>query len=118
MQLAPLVHQYLIAFRSKYAAQLLPGHLRAIGAIRRCRTLRSEDFLWLVLQHVLPKGFRRVRDYGFLHGNARKLLILIQLTLKVMITARPIRPRPVFICVKCQSPMRILGFIRPAWPSG
>ena len=67
---------------------------------------------------LLPKGFRRVRDYGFLHGNARKLLILIQLTLKVMITARPIRPRPVFICVKCQSPMRILGFIRPAWPSG
>jgi hypothetical protein len=35
----------------------------------------GEDFLWLVLQHVLPKGFRRVRDYGFLHGNAKKLLI-------------------------------------------
>jgi hypothetical protein len=33
------------------------------------RTLKGEDFLWLVLQHVLPKGFRRVRDYGFLHGN-------------------------------------------------
>ena len=29
------------------------------------RTLKGEDFLWLVLQHVLPKGFRRVRDYGF-----------------------------------------------------
>lgn len=84
----------------------------------RYSTLPGEDFLWLVLQHVLPKGFRRVRDYGFLHGNARKLLVLIQLTLKVMITARPIRPRPVFICVKCQSPMRILGFIRPAWSSG
>ena len=53
----------------------------------RYRTLKGEDFLWLVLQHVLPKGFRRVRDYGFLHGNARKLLTLIQLTLKVMITA-------------------------------
>ena len=43
----------------------------------RYRTLKGEDFLWLVLQHVLPKGFRRVRDYGFLHGNARKLLVLI-----------------------------------------
>lgn len=84
----------------------------------RYRTLEGEDFLWLVLQHVLPKGFRRVRDYGFLHGNARKLLVLIQLTLKVMITARPARPRPVFTCPKCQSPMRILGFIRPAWASG
>ena len=82
------------------------------------RTLKGEDFLWLVLQHVLPKGFRRVRDYGFLHGNARKLLTLIQLTLKVMTTAKPTRPRPVFSCPRCQSPMQILGFIRPVWPSG
>jgi hypothetical protein len=29
------------------------------------RTLNGEDFLWLVLQHVLPKGFRRARR---LHG--------------------------------------------------
>jgi len=84
----------------------------------RYRTLKGEDFLWLVLQHVLPKGFRRVRDYGFLHGNARKLLALIQLTLKVMIATKPARPRPVFSCPRCQSPMQILGFIRPVWPSG
>ena len=84
----------------------------------RYRTLKGEDFLWLVLQHVLPKGFRRVRDYGFLHGNARKLLVLIQLTLKVMITIVPARPRPLFSCPRCQSPMQILGFIRPAWSSG
>ncbi len=83
----------------------------------RYRTLKGEDFLWLVLQHVLPKGFRRVRDYGFLHGNARKLLTLIQLTLKVMITDKPARPRPVFSCPRCQSPMHILAFIRPAWAS-
>jgi Putative transposase/Transposase zinc-binding domain len=84
----------------------------------RYRTLKGEDFLWLVLQHVLPKGFRRVRDYGFLHGNAKKLLLLIQLILKVMITIRPTRPRPVFSCPRCQSPMHILAFIRPAWASG
>ncbi len=84
----------------------------------RYRTLKGEDFLWLVLQHVLPKGFRRVRDYGFLHGNARQLLTLIQLTLRAMIAAKPARPRPVFSCPQCQSPMHILGFIRPAWPSG
>jgi len=34
------------------------------------RTLKGEDFLHLILKHVLPKGFRRVRDYGFLHANA------------------------------------------------
>ncbi len=38
MQLASLVHQYLGPFQAQYAAQLLPGHLKAIGAIRRCRT--------------------------------------------------------------------------------
>ncbi len=38
----------------------------------RYRTLAGEDFLQLILQHVLPKGFRRVRNYGFLHGNAKK----------------------------------------------
>ncbi|MBT7072265.1 MAG: IS91 family transposase, partial [Anaerolineae bacterium] len=50
----------------------------------RYRTLKGEDFLWLVLQHVLPKGFRRVRDYGFLHGNAKKLLSLVQMVLQVL----------------------------------
>uniref|UniRef100_UPI003898F634 transposase n=1 Tax=Microbulbifer elongatus TaxID=86173 RepID=UPI003898F634 len=39
----------------------------------------------LVLQHILPKGFRRVRDYGFLRGNAKRLLQLVQMTLKVVI---------------------------------
>ncbi|MCP3924195.1 MAG: transposase [Desulfobacterales bacterium] len=47
----------------------------------RCRTLKSEDFLHLIMQHVLPKGFRRIRGYGFLHGNAKKLLFIVQLIL-------------------------------------
>jgi len=82
------------------------------------RTLKGEDFLWLVLQHVLPKGFRRVRDYGFLHGNAKRRLSLVQLVLRVVIEAAAPRPRPVFKCPRCQSPMHITGFIRPAWQSG
>lgn len=82
------------------------------------RTQKGEDFLWLVIQHVLPKGFRRVRDYGFLHGNARKVLSLVQLILHMLISAAPVRERPCFRCPKCQAPMQILGFIRPAWQSG
>jgi hypothetical protein len=82
------------------------------------RTLKGEDFLWLVLQHVLPKGFRRVRDYGFLHGNAKKLLSLVQLILHVLIPACTPRPRPFFKCPVCQAPMRITAFTRPAWASG
>jgi len=82
------------------------------------RTLKGEDFLWLVLQHVLPRGFRRVRDYGFLHGNAKRLLSLVQLVLRVVIEARAPRPRPVFKCPKCQAPMHITGFVRAAWQYG
>jgi len=84
----------------------------------RYLTLKGEDFLRLIMQHVLPKGFRRVRDYGFLHSNAKKLLSLVQLVLQVVIEAIKQRPRPVFKCSCCQSPMVIIGFRRPAWESG
>ena len=78
----------------------------------RYRTLRGEDFLRLIAQHILPRGFRRVRDYGFLHGNAKKIRSLIQLILHVVIP--PIKPktRPSFKCCCCQSAMYILGFRR------
>ena len=82
------------------------------------RSLEGEDFLWLVLQHVLPKGFRRVRDYGFLHRNSKTLLSLVQLVLRVLIKAGAPRSRPLFKCPKCQAPMQILGFVRPTLPSG
>jgi len=74
------------------------------------RTLPGEEFLWLILQHVLPRGFRRVRDYGFLHGNAKKLLSLVQLILRVIITEVKLRPRPAFKCPCCKSVMNIMEF--------
>ncbi len=82
------------------------------------RTLKGDDFLKLLLQHVLPKGFRRVRDYGFLHGNAKKLLSLVQLILHVVIKGIEQRPRPVFKCPCCKSTMVILGVRQTSWKSG
>jgi hypothetical protein len=84
----------------------------------RYRTLKGEDFLQLIMQHVLPKGFRRVRDYGFLHGNAKKMLFLVQLILSVAIKEIEQRPRPVFKCPCCKSPMVILGFRQTVWEPG
>lgn len=80
--------------------------------------MRGEDFLWQLLQHVLPKGFRRVRDYGFLHGNAKKTLHLIQLILKVMIDPPKPIERPCFICATCGQVMQISRFIPPTWRAG
>ena len=84
----------------------------------RYRTLNGEDFLFLVIQHVLPKGFRRIRDYGFLHGNAKNLLALVQLVLHVVVMGRGQRQRPVFKCPFCKAGMVILGFRQFAWESG
>lgn len=84
----------------------------------RTRRLKGEDFLWLLLQHVLPKGFRRVRDYGFLHGNAKRWLALIQRVLGLLIEPYTKPSRPSFTCPICQAAMTIIAFIRPTWRSG
>lgn len=56
----------------------------------RTRTLAGADFLWLLLRHVLPKGLRRTRDYGFLHANRKRLIQLLHLVLTVI----PPLPKP------------------------
>jgi len=84
----------------------------------RTRTLKGEDFLWLVLQHVLPRGFRRVRDYGFLHGNAKKRRALVQLALRVIINAAAPKPRRTLCCRHCHAPMAVVGVTRRGSGSG
>ena len=46
---------------------------------REKRSLAATDFLWLIVQHVLPKGFRRARHFGFLHANCKRLIALLHL---------------------------------------
>lgn len=74
------------------------------------KTVKGEEFLRLILLHVLPRGFRRVRDYGFLHSNAKRLRSLIQLILHVIIRKLELRPRPAFKCPCCKAPMMIVRF--------
>lgn len=50
---------------------------------RRTRILPGAQFLWLILRHVLPKGFRRARNFGFLHPNSKRLIRLLQVLLGV-----------------------------------
>ena len=76
------------------------------------RTLNGEDFLYLLLKHVLPTGFRRVRDYGFLHANAKKMLLLVQLILHINLKPIEKRKRAEFICPLCQSTMMIIAIKR------
>lgn len=72
------------------------------------RTLPGEDFIWKVLMHVLPRRFRRVRDYGFLHHNAKAKLTFIQYLLSVKIDIIPIIRKPIIQCQKCACVSKII----------
>jgi hypothetical protein len=74
------------------------------------RTMGGAAFLRLLLQHVLPRGFRRARNFGFLHPNSKRLIALLQVVLKVMPTTvlARIKPRPPFLCSCCGAPMQIV----------
>lgn len=72
------------------------------------RTVTGVEFLRLVLQHVLPKGFRRARNFGFLHANSKRLIALLHLTLRVIFTPAAIRKRPVLRCACCGGEMTIV----------
>jgi hypothetical protein len=59
--------------------------------------------------HVLPKGFRRAREYGFLHGNASKTLKLLQFILQAEVPFEKEPGRPAFKCPKCGRKMQIVA---------
>ncbi len=84
---------------------------------RETRTLEGAEFLWLIMQHVLPRGFRRSRNYGFLHPNS-KLLKQIQLITQVFIKPPKPRKRASVKCPCCGGKMAIvqtqINSLRPA----
>lgn len=82
------------------------------------RCVSGAQFLWLVLQHVLPRGFRRSRDFGLLHANCkhRRRLDLLRLRMRpqsgapAAATTAPAPPseRPKLSCLCCGAPMQIV----------
>ena len=84
------------------------------GAMQ-ARTVSGVEFLRLVLQHVLPKGFRRARSYGFLHPNCKRgiaLLRLLALRRRAKAPAVPVASaneaeRPKLLC-RCGAEMHVV----------
>jgi hypothetical protein len=74
----------------------------------RQRTVTGVQFLRLLLQHVLPKGLRRARSYGFLHPNARRLASLLKLLVFKTPTTPPPAQRASLRCACCGAAMRIV----------
>ena len=78
---------------------------------RMTRCLPIADFLWTVLQHVLPPGFHRVREYGFVHANAKATLRLVQWVLKARAPA-PVH-QPGIECRHCHGRLRVSLILAP-----
>ena len=74
------------------------------------RTVSGAHFLWLVMQHMLPKGFRRARNFGFLHPNCKRLIALLHVLLKfapVQSTAW-VKERAPILCACCGAVMVVV----------
>ena len=69
------------------------------------RSVSGVEFLRLILQHILPKGYRRARNFGFLHPNS-KLIPLLQLLKRAVLP--PPTPRPAIRCKCCGGVMKII----------
>ena len=74
------------------------------------RTVPGARFLWLILQHVLPKGFRRARTFGFLHPNSKRLIAPLQYLfgLDPRRALAWIKPRPRLACPCCGGEMEMI----------
>ncbi len=75
-----------------------------------------------ILQHVLPKGLQRVRDFGFLRGSAKKLRLTILHILAAMrkkvvkITANN-SVKPCHLCPNCNIALDFVKAVRNKRPS-
>lgn len=89
-----------------------PSNART-AATKAWYTLRlsAQEFLRRFLQHVLPKGFQRIRYFGWLAPAAKKrwerILALLDHTPPNV--ASVVLPVPTCPC--CQKPMRLLAVL-------
>jgi Putative transposase len=93
----------------------------AHGNKKRMMTLCSQEFLRRFLLHVLPRGFVRIRFYGFLAQRRRAHLLSICHQLlqhnpePVSATQFVPTSSSVLRCPRCASPLRILELPQPTF---
>ena len=81
------------------------------GATQRC-TVSGQEFVRRVLQHVLPKGFQRVRHYGWLGAAAQGKRERIHALLDWKAPAlEPPAPVPPPRCPGCGKTMVLIGSV-------
>ena len=82
---------------------------------RRSAVLTGHDFLNRFLQHVLPRGFVRVRHFGFLSAAARGRYQRLRALLRAAAVRVILPDAPVRCCPGCGgSAMQFLYVLRPS----
>lgn len=77
-------------------------------------TLKPHEFIRRWLLHVLPKGFARVRHYGFLSPAAVRTRQVVRLYLGADPDPQPLLPEPqAHLCHCCQGELTFLREIAP-----
>jgi hypothetical protein len=92
------------------------------GADKRC-SLGAEEFIHRFLQHVLPKGFVKVRYYGFFAATHRTRLVSLQQQLGKLPVPLPTAQSqpaedpelatPKLPCPQCGQPMLVQRTLLP-----
>jgi len=90
--------------------------------------LKPMEFIRRFLQHVLPRGFMKIRHYGFLNPNSslsvarlRELISLVYDVVKELSVSLPQSIKRTLKCAHCGNPLRYRAFLKPppSWgPSG
>jgi hypothetical protein len=95
-------------------------YLHAKTGEYRTKTVTGEHFLYLLMLHVLPKGFRRARCYGFLHPCSKRLIMFLQVVLRVpwYKLLSKCQKRPSIKCPKCGAAMKIIMTMLSKPPNG
>jgi len=121
-----------LKYLSAYVSRTALGHHRILGDERgkitfkykdsgerqwRTLTLSAHEFLRRFLQHVLPKGFQRVRYYGWLGPAAtvrwQRLLALLDWKPPLLSLA----PKPQPLCPRCGLKLCWIGTLERAPPA-
>ncbi len=99
-----------VTFRYKHSKSNLPAQ----AGKWRTMTLPVFEFIRRFLQHVLPRGFKKVRHYGFLSSKHKQTLALLKYilgTVELDPDEESTQEQPKHVCPKCGKEMLFVGTI-------
>jgi hypothetical protein len=82
--------------------------------VQKVMTLALDEFLRRFLLHLLPQGFMRIRNFGFLANRRRA--VLLPLCFHLLSSTQPLKPEPAMttdvnnlrLCPNCGGPMVVI----------